>query len=103
MKLTIETSKYEEHQAVFTAEIIERIKIKLQEADIDQAKLEDLTASIALTVTSIIDDAAMIENDGVEVHPYLTFRTNDEELIHCGESSYTYELVYGVMQKLFHA
>jgi len=102
MQLTLDTSKYEEHQAIFTAEIVEKIKIKLQEAGVDQEKLEDLTANIALSITSSIDDTSPIEVDGVEVHPYLAFRMNDDEIIHCGESSYTYEYVYGVMKKLFH-
>ncbi len=101
MKLTLASSKFNEHQAIFTAEIVERIKIKLHEAGVDQEKLEDLTASIALSIAGIIDDLAGIEVDGLEVHPYLTFRTNDDELIHCGENSYTYEHVYAAMRALF--
>jgi hypothetical protein len=103
MQLTSDTSMFEDHQAIFISEIVEKIKIKLQEAGVDPEKLEDLTASIALSVASIIDDTAGIEIDGVEVHPYLTFRTNDDEIIHCGENSYTYEYVYGAMKKFFHA
>lgn len=102
MKLTLANSKFDEQQTIFTAEIVERIKIKLQEAGVDQDTLEDLTASIALSITATIDDLAGIEVDGVEVHPYLTFRTDDDELIHCGENSYTYENVYSAMTKLFH-
>ena len=102
MKLTLETSKFEEHQAIFTAEIVEKVKIKLQEAGVDQGKLEDLTAAIALSIASTIDDTAGIEVNGTDVHPYLTFRINDVEIIHCGENSYTYEYVYGAMKKLFH-
>lgn len=102
MKLTLASSKFDEQQAIFTAEIVERIKIKLQEAGVEHEKLEDLTASIALSIAGTIDDLAGIEVDGLEVHPYLTFRTDDSELIHCGENSYTYEQVYGAMKKLFH-
>jgi hypothetical protein len=102
MKLTLDPSKFEEHQAIFTAEIVEKVRIKLQEAGVDQEKLEDLTASIALSIASTIDDTAGIEADGTEVHPYLTFRTNDAEIIHCGENSYTHEHVYGAMKNLFH-
>ena len=102
MQLTSDTSRFEEHQAIFISEIVEKIKIKLQEAGVDPKKQEDLTASIALSVASTIDDTAGIEVDGEEVHPYLTFRTNDNEIIHCGENSYTYEYVYGAMKKLFH-
>jgi len=103
MQLTLDTSKFEEHQAILIYEIVEKIKIKLQEAGVEPEKLEDLTASIALSVASTIDDTAVIEADGVEIHPYLTFRANDDEIIHCGENSYMYEYVYGAMQKLFHA
>ncbi|EGV32264.1 hypothetical protein ThidrDRAFT_1500 [Thiorhodococcus drewsii AZ1] len=102
MKLTLASSKFDEQQAIFTAEIVERIKIKLQEAGVEQDKLEDLTASIALSIAATIDDLAGIETDGVEVHPYLTFRTDEDELIHCGENAYTYENVYSAMMKLFH-
>lgn len=102
MKLTLASSRFDEHQAIFTAEIVERIKIKLQEAGVGQDKLEDLTATIAFSIAGIIDDLAGIEVDGVDVHPHLTFRTDDDELIHCGENSSTYEHVYGAMQKLFH-
>ena len=102
MKLTLSHEKFGELQALFTAEIVERIKIKLQEAEVDAEKIEDLTASIALSVAGVIDDLAGIEVDGQEVHPFLTFRTDEDELTHWGENSYTYEQVYGAMKKLFH-
>lgn len=103
MQLKLDIPKYEEYQATFTAAIVEKVRIKLQEAGVDEDKLEDLTASIALSITSAIDDTAGIEADNVEVRPFLTFRTDDDEIIHCGENSYTYEYVYGAMQNLFHA
>lgn len=103
MKLKLESDTFDAHQAIFTAEIVERIKIKLIEGGVEQDKLEDLTASIALSIAGVIDDLSDIEADGVEVHPYLTFRTEEDELIHCGENAYTYDQVYGAMTKIFHA
>jgi hypothetical protein len=44
---------------------------------------------------------AAIESDGVEVRPYLTFRVDDDVLIHCGENSCTSEFVYKTLNKLF--
>ena len=102
MQLNLDASKFEEYQDILISEIVEKIKIKLMEAGIESEKLEDLTAGIALSIASTLDDMADIEADGVEVHPYLTFRANDDEIIHCGENSYTYEYVYGAMKKLFH-
>ena len=103
MRMILDTSKFEEHQALFISAVVEKIKIKLQEAGVDPEKLEDLTANIALSIASTIDDTAGIEVNSTEVHPYLTFRANDDEIIHCGENSYTYEYVHGAMKKLFHA
>ncbi|QGU32729.1 hypothetical protein [Thermochromatium tepidum] len=101
MKLILDSSTFNDLQARFTAEIVTRIKIKLQEAAIESDRLEDLTAEIALSIAGVIDDLAGIDSDGVEVHPYLTFRTDDETLLHWGENAYTHEQVYGAMRKLF--
>jgi hypothetical protein len=49
----------------------------------------------------MIDDTSAIDVEGVEVHPYLTFRTSDDELTHCGENSYTHEFVYEVLKEVF--
>lgn len=103
MKLTLASSRYDELQAIFTAEIVDRIRIKLLEGGVDGERLEDLTAGIALSIAGVIDDVAGIESNGLEVHPYLTFRGDDDELLHCGENSSTYEQVYGAMKRLFHA
>jgi hypothetical protein len=75
--------------------------VKLQEAGLNGSRLEEATAGIAFSVASAIDDTAAIEVDGTEVHPYLTFRTSDEELTHCGENSYTHEFVYEILQRMF--
>jgi len=101
MMLKLEPEKYEEHQAIFIGEIVEKIKIKLLEAGLEGEKVQELTASIAFSIASTIDDTSGIESNNIEVHPYLTFRSDDDELIHCGENSYTYEHVYGILNKLF--
>lgn len=102
MELKIDIDQYEKLQLAFMGEIIDTVKIKLQESGIKDQELEDITAKIAFSVASIIDDTTPIESDGVEAKPYLAFRgEGEEELIHCGENSYTYEYVYRVMKKLF--
>ena len=44
---------------------------------------------------------AAIESDGTEVMPYLTFRSDDNTLLHYGENSCTNEFVYEVLKKMF--
>jgi hypothetical protein len=80
--------------------LVQSIRVKLQEAGMTGNKLEDTTASIAFSVASTIDDTSAIEVDGTEVHPYLTFRTSDGELTHCGENSYTHEFVYETLRSM---
>jgi hypothetical protein len=100
MQLNLDPMRFEEQQALLVRELVQSIRVKLQEAGLTGAKLEELTASIAFSVASTIDDTAAIEVDGAEVHPYLTFRTSDDALTHCGENSYTHEFVYEVLQTM---
>ena len=101
MELKFDIEQFEKCQAILIDEIAQRIKIKLMEAGMEGEKLEENVAKITFSVASIIDDMAAIESDGFEVRPYLTFRTDEEELIHCGENSYTNEFVHLTLKKLF--
>lgn len=101
MQLNLDPKLFEEQQVLLVRELVESIRVKLQEAGLSGNTLADLTASIAFTVASTIDDTAAIEVDGAEVRPYLTFRTSDDELTHCGENSYTHEFVYEALKRVF--
>ena len=101
MKLTLDSKRFEEQQFILVRELLQSIRVKLQEAGLSGEKLEELTASIGFSVASAIDDTAAIEADGQEVHPYLTFRSSEDELTHCGENSYTHEFVYEALQSLY--
>ncbi len=101
MELKLDTENYDEIQEVFTEEIVRSIAAKLVEAGLEGLKMENLTAEIAFSIASILDDTTHIESDGVEAKPYLTFRTSEDEAIHCGENAYTYELVTPILNKLF--
>ncbi len=100
MHLNLDPSLFEEQQAIFVRALVQSIRVKLREAGLNGNDLEDATASIAFSVVSAIDDTSAIEVDGTEVHPYLTFRTSDDELTHCGENSYAHEFVYDALQEM---
>ena len=101
MQLKLNPDDFDELQSLFIAEIIDKIRIKLVEAGLKGLEMEEITAAIAFSIASTIDDTSNIEVDGVEVHPYLTFRDKDDNLIHSGENSYTYDYVLGELKKLF--
>lgn len=100
MQLILDPTRFEELQAILVQELVQSVRVKLQEAGLSGTQLDDATASIVFSVASTLDDTSAIEVEGTEVHPYLTFRTSDEELTHCGENSYTHEFVYEVLQKM---
>jgi hypothetical protein len=101
MRLNLDPTLFEEQQIMLVYEVVQSIRVKLQEAGLSGRNLEDATASIAFSIASAIDDTSAIEVEGTEIHPYLTFRTSDDELTHCGENSYMHEFVYEVLQKLY--
>jgi len=101
MRLNLDPTLFEEQQIMLVYEVVQSIRVKLQEAGLSGRSLEDATASIAFSIASAIDDTSAIEVEGTEIHPYLTFRTSDDELTHCGENSYMHEFVYEVLQKLY--
>jgi len=101
MEPVLDVDKYEELQEKFVREIIEQIRLKLVKAGITGSSLKDLTLEIAFSVASTIDDNAAIEAEGIEVHPYLTFLVNENQIIHCGENSFTHEFVTTQLDQVF--
>ena len=101
MELKFDIEQFDKYQAILVDEIAQRIKIKLLEAGMEGAQLEDYVAKITFSIANLIDDMSAIESDGVEVRPYLTFRADEEVLVHCGENSYTNEFVHLTLKKLF--
>jgi hypothetical protein len=101
MELKTDLDKYEELQEIFVGEIIQQIRLKLMQAGITGDDLTNLTGEIAFSVTSTLDGNAMIERDGIDVNPYLVFSGEEDEIIHCGENSFTHEYVASEMDKAF--
>jgi hypothetical protein len=101
MNLKFDAEQFEKYQAILASEIAERVMIKLQEAGMNGEKLEECTASITFSIANVIDDMAGIESNGQEIRPYLTFRSDDEELLHCGENSCINTFVYDALRKMF--
>ena len=99
MDLQLNPGKFEERQAIFVNELAKTIQVKLAEAGLERDKVNELTGSLAFSITCMIDGIAGIESDGTDVNPYLTFQINDD-LVHCGENSFMHELIYDVIGRL---
>lgn len=101
MKLVQDSERFDNYQVALIKEITQTIAVKLVEAGLHGELMENTTANIAFSVASILDDTTGIEADGDEVHPYLTFRSGENELVHIGENAYTYEFVTNVLKGMF--
>jgi hypothetical protein len=101
MKLVQDSDRFDQYQVALIKEITQAVAVKLVEAGLHGALMENTTADIAFSVASILDDTTRIDANGDEVHPYLTFRSGEEHLIHCGENAYTYEFLTGVLKEMF--
>lgn len=101
MQLKLNPDKFDELQALLIREIIDKVRIKLEEKGVNGLEMEEIAASIGFSIASTLDDTSNITVDGVEVHPYLTFRDDDDNLIHSGENSETYQFVRRALKKLF--
>ncbi len=101
MQLKINIDQFDELQSLFIREVIDKVRVKLEEAGINGLPMEDIAGAIGYSIASTIDDTAGIEIGGVAVHPYLTFRDDDDNLIHSGDNSYLYEFVQPELKRLF--
>ncbi len=101
MQLELDVDKFEQYQQILIREVIEQIRFKLVAAGYSGDNLKEVTGEIAFSVASTFDDMAKIEFEGTEIKPYLTFKTDDDQLIHCGENSYMNEFVAGLMNEVF--
>lgn len=101
MKLVQDSERFDNYQVALIKEITQTIAAKLVEAGLHGELMENTTANIAFSLASVLDDTTGIEADGGEVHPYLTFRSGESELVHCGENAYTYEFVTNALKEMF--
>ncbi|RLA01062.1 MAG: hypothetical protein DRQ47_08610 [Gammaproteobacteria bacterium] len=104
MKLVQDSDRFDNYQVALIKEITQAIAVKLVETGMQGEQMENTTANIAFSIASILDDTSAIKAaDDEDVHPYLTFRSGENELVHCGENSYTYELLTNVLEEMFEA
>ena len=99
MDLELNPAQFEKRQAILVKELAKTIQVKLAEAGLEKEKVNELTLSLAFSITCMIDGISGIEADGMDVQPYLTFQI-DDELVHCGENSFMHELIYDLVGKL---
>lgn len=101
MQLKLDAEQFDKKQKALMRELIEQIRFKLAAGGITGTALHDLTLEVAFSVASTLDDTALIDVEGSPVHPYISFRDEDDQLIHCGENAYLHEYVSSLIEEIF--
>lgn len=102
MKLVPHPS-FDDRQKALTEAILVAVAVELKKVDAPRDLVEQLTGSIAFSVTSLIDDSTSVDFSDGNVAPLLTFQVGENELAYAGGSSWMHEYVYrllpGVLRK----
>lgn len=101
MELKLDVEEFDVLQRAFITEVTKSILVKLAESGMEGQALERLTADIAMSVASVIDDTTGIESNGKPVKPYLAFWDGEQTITHAGENAYTYEFMMPVLKDIF--
>jgi len=104
MKISIDTERYDQLQLRLLEELVVSLRDGLREAGVDDADtLYEATGNLAFAVASIMDGSRVMDLDGADVAPVLTFaRERDgEDLVAPPGGSWMHEYVFGVVDDVF--
>jgi len=104
MKVEINDEKYDKFQGHILCEIIKSTKEILEEKGVPEELIYDITGDLSFRICAIIDSSAVMEVDGEDVLPFLTFSKSSERrdtVIANDGGSYMHEMIYGFTDEIF--
>ncbi len=104
MKITIDSDRFDPLQMRLLKEIITSVRSELHGAGVtDDEILYEATSNIAFAVAAIVDGSRVMDLDGEEVVPVLTFakERNGTDLIGAEGGSWMHEYVFGAIDEIF--
>ena len=84
--------------------LTKRIKSLLEEKEVPEELIYDVTGDLVFEIGTIIDSSAVIGTEENPVLPYLTFSENEnnrESLIAGPNGSYLHEMAFGFVDQIF--
>lgn len=99
MKL-ISHASFDERQQRLTFAILEAVAFELKKVDAPEKLLEQLTGSIAFSVTALLDDVRSVDFGDGDLSPVVTFGLGDGELAYGGGNTWMHEYVYRLLPEV---
>jgi hypothetical protein len=104
MKITIDSTRFDELQLHLLEEIIASVRDGLREAGItDDQALYEATGNISFSIAAIVDGSRIMDLDGDAVVPVLTFakQRNGADLVGAEGGSWMHEYVFSAIDDVF--
>jgi hypothetical protein len=76
------------------------VLVELKNVDAPDELVEQLTGSIAFSITSLLDDSASVAFGDTELSPIVTFQVAEAELAYGGGNTWMHEYVYRLLPEV---
>lgn len=104
MEVNIDSDKFDEKQEELLAYLARRVKGLLEEKEVPEELIYDITGDMVFEIGAIFDSSAVMGTEENPVMPYIAFSKSEEErgsLIVSPEGSSLHEMAYGFVDQLF--
>lgn len=104
MQVSIDSSKYDEHQLFFVRKLCEMVIADLRRAGIDDETGEELAEQIAFTMCCLADGSTNLELNGQPFRSCLMFSQDEcyTEVLSSGSGSWMHEYVGSTVWDIYH-
>ena len=104
MKVSVDSSSYDEHQLFFVRKLCEMVIADLRRAGIEDESGEELAEQIAFTMCCLADGSTNLEMNGEKFLPCLVFSQDEgySEVLSSGGGSWMHEYVGSTVWDVYH-
>ena len=103
MKFEKNQEKFDKRQSIFTLELAKIIKFILDETDIEEYKIKDITENLLFNIGALLDASNIVGTEKEPVISHLSFRENEDlnsNLIISPVCSYIHEIAISVAEEV---
>lgn len=103
MQLEVNRKKFDSRQAVFALELAKTIKFTLDNKEIDENLVNDITGTLLFNIGALLDGSAVVGTKTEPVIGFLAFRESedlDSSIIASPVGSYIHEIAMSIADEV---
>ena len=104
MQVSVDSSRFDEHQLFFVRKLCEMLIADLRRAGFDDEAGEELAEQVAFTMCSLTDGSTNLEMNGKKFRPCLMFSQDENYsvVLSSGSGSWMHEYVGSTVWDVYH-